>query len=416
MIERRLEITGLGRRAEGLAMDEGQAFFVPYALPGETVAAAVDGERTSILRIEKASSERVQPFCPYFGACGGCQLQHWNGKPYGVWKRGLVETALRRRHIGTPVAGLVDAHGLGRRRVSIHVRRKDAQVTAGFMQMRTHALVDIERCPILVPALKNAMPIARALGAKFGDCDVALTATDGGVDASVKAERKIVERESPKLAGLAEALDLARFTVNGDVIVTRRAPSLKIGRCDVVLPPVSFLQATAAGEACLAECVIAAIGKAKSVGDLFCGLGPFTLRLAETTRVAALDNDKTAIAALTQAIRATPGLKPVETAVRDLYREPLVANELKSFDAIVFDPPRSGAEAQARQIAKSNVKIIVAVSCDPITLARDAEILIGGGYRLEAVTPIDQFKWTSHVESVAVFNRVRHPSESRDPR
>jgi 23S rRNA (uracil1939-C5)-methyltransferase len=386
-------------------MGEGQALFVPYTLPGETVTASLEGARARIVRIESASSERVQPFCPYFGVCGGCQLQHWQEEPYRVWKRALVESALRQRRIDVPVAEIVDSHGAGRRRVSLHVRRQDGEVTAGFMQARSHMLLDIARCPILVPALDNALPIARALGGKLGDCDVALTATDGGIDAVVKAERKIAEREAPKLASLAIELDLARLTVNGEIIVTRRAPSLRIGRCDVVLPPLSFLQATEAGEHRLAEVVVAAAGKAKSVADLFCGVGPFTLRLAETTRVAAFDNDKAAIAALAQAVRATPGLKPIEAAVRDLFHEPLVANELKTFDAIVFDPPRAGAEAEARQIAKSNVKTVIAVSCDPVTLARDAEILVGGGYRIETVTPIDQFKWTSHVETVAVFRR-----------
>ncbi|MBC8036628.1 MAG: class I SAM-dependent RNA methyltransferase [Rhizobiales bacterium] len=406
MIERRLEITGLGRRAEGLAMDQGLNLFVPYALPGETLLASMDGERARIVRIEKPSPERVQPFCPYFGACGGCQLQHWDAKPYGIWKRGLVETALRHRGIEVPIADVIDAHGAGRRRVSLHVRRNEGEVTAGFMAARSHVLLDIERCPIVVPALANATAIARSLGEKLGDCDVALTATNGGIDAAVKAERKIAEREAPKLAALTSDLDLARLTVNGDIIVTRRTPSVKMGHSDVVLPPASFLQATEAGEMHLADCVIAAAGQAKSVADLFCGCGPFALRLAATTRVSAFDNDRSAIAALAQAVRATSGLKPVTATVRDLFREPLVANELKDFDAVVFDPPRAGAEAQARQIAKSKVKTVVAVSCDPVTLARDAEILVRGGYRIETVTPIDQFKWTSHVETVAVFRKV----------
>ncbi len=406
MTEHRLEIIGLGRRAEGLARHEGRNIFVPYTLPGETIFANIDGERAGIVRVEKASPERVPPFCQYFGVCGGCQLQHWHEKPYGIWKRGLVETALRHRGIEVPVGDLIDAHGKGRRRVSLHVRRKEGEVTAGFMAARSHILLDIEHCPILVPALANATAIARTLGGKLGDCDVALTATAGGIDASVKAERKIAEREAPKLASLAHVLDLARLTVNGDIIVTRRTPSVKMGWSDVVLPPSSFLQATEAGEMRLAECVGAALGGAKSAADLFCGCGPFALRLASTARLAAFDNDKPSIAALAQAVRVTPGLKPLATAVRDLFREPLVANELKDFDALVFDPPRAGAEAQARQIAKSKVKTVVAVSCDPTTLARDAEILMDGGYRIEAVTAIDQFKWTSHVETVAVFRKV----------
>ncbi len=405
MIERRLDITGLGQRAEGLGRNESGTFFVPYTLPGETILAGIEGGRANLVRIEKTSPDRVEPFCRYFGICGGCQLQHWNQKPYAAWKRGLVETALRRRGIETQVGDLIDAHGAGRRRVSLHVRRKDGVTTAGFMQARSHVLLDIKHCPILVPALNNATAIASRLGEKLGDCDVALTATDGGIDAAVKAERKIAEREAPNLAKLAAELDLARLSVNDEIIVTHRTPSVRMGCSNVVLPPDSFLQATESGEAHLSECVMAALGKSKSVTDLFSGLGPFTLRLAETTRVSAFDSDRAAIAALSQAVRATPGLKPVETAVRDLFREPLVVNELKPFDAVVFDPPRAGAEAQARQLAKSKIKTVVAVSCNPLTLARDAEVLLGGGYRLQSITPIDQFKWTSHVETVAVFGK-----------
>ena len=264
----------------------------------------------------------------------------------------------------------------------------------------------IDHCPILVPALGRSIEIACALGEVLGDCDVALTATDSGIDAAVKAERKIADRETPKFGGLAGSLDLARLAVNGEVIVTRRTPTLRTGKASVALPPNPFLQATGDGESRLAELVVSAAAEAKSVADLFCGCGPFALRLAEHARVAAYDNDKPSIAALSEAARRTPGLRPVAAAVRDLVRAPLVANELKEFDAAVFDPPRAGAEAQARQLAKSKVKTVVAVSCDPVTLARDAEILIGGGYELMTVTPVDQFKWSPHVESVAVFRKV----------
>ncbi len=405
MYDPRLDITGIGRRGEGLAMHDGRRVFVPYTLPGETITATISGERAAISHIEKASPARVQPFCSYFGTCGGCQLQHWDTIPYQAWKRGLVETTLHHRGIAVPVSDLIDAHGFGRRRVSLHVHRKDGIVTAGFMAVRSHVLQAIDHCPILVPALHNATTIARRLGDKLGDCGVVLTATNGGIDAAVKAERKIVEREAAKFAALGLELDLARLSVNGETIVTRNPPTVKMGRADVVLPAVSFLQATEEGEKQLAALIIDGIGKAKSVADLFCGCGPFAFRLAENMRVAAFDNDKPAIAALGLSARTTPGLRPVEAAVRDLLREPLVANELKIFDAIVFDPPRAGAEAQSRQIAKSRAKTVVAVSCDPVTLARDAEILIGGGYRLETVTPVDQFKWTSHVETVAVFKK-----------
>jgi 23S rRNA (uracil1939-C5)-methyltransferase len=273
------------------------------------------------------------------------------------------------------------------------------------MAPRSHHLHDIDRCPILVSQLDRAFDIVRAITALLGDCDLALTATDGGIDCSVKAERRIVTQEHAKLAALASRLGLARLTVNAEVIVTPHPPQVKMGRVPVTLPPGCFLQATADGEETLARLVIEALGKAKSVADLFCGCGPFALRVAERARVEAFDSDRAAIGALAAAVKQTSGLKPLTAAVRDLFREPLVANELKGFEAVIFDPPRAGAEAQARQLAKSQVKTIVAVSCDPQTLARDARILIDGGYAMEWLAPVDQFKWTSHVETVARFRK-----------
>ncbi|MGQ0483923.1 MAG: class I SAM-dependent RNA methyltransferase [Hyphomicrobiales bacterium] len=403
MAELRLEIAGMGRRGEGIAHGDGGTLFIPYALPGESVRAEVDGERVRIVAIESSSSDRVDPFCKFFTRCGGCQLQHWHEEPYRQWKRGLVVTALKNRGLEAPVAELIDAHGEGRRRVSLHVRRKDGKVLAGFMAARSHDLLDIDRCPILVPALQGATDIARAIGERLGDCDVALTATDTGIDGAVKVERKLA---GPVLHGLAQAeLGLARLTVNGDPIATRTTPMVTMGRAKVALPPVSFLQATVAGEAALARLVISAAGRAKKIADLFCGVGPFALRLAETAQIAAFDSDRPAIAALDRARRETSGLKPVTAMARDLVREPLVANELKDFDAVIFDPPRAGAEAQARQLAKSNVGAVIAVACEPASFARDAEILMRGGYALRSVTPVDQFKWSSHVETVAVFQR-----------
>jgi 23S rRNA (uracil1939-C5)-methyltransferase len=200
-------------------------------------------------------------------------------------------------------------------------------------------------------------------------------------------------------------LDLARLNINGNMVATSVTPFVSIGKAQVQVPPGSFLQATKAGEEALASLVLASLGKSKSVADLFCGIGPFALRIAEKAKVTAIDSDKSAIASLARAARLTTGIKPLKAEVRDLMREPLVTNELKEFDAVVFDPPRAGAEAQARKLAKSNVKIIVAVSCDPASFARDAEILVSGGYRLKSLNAVDQFKWTSHVEIVGTFSR-----------
>ena len=387
-------IEHLNWRGEGVG--EGQTF--RNVLAGEIIDSATG-------QIIQSSAERIAPFCKYYVSCGGCQLQHWQQVPYQDWKKNLVTAALLKRGIEFPVSDIIDAHGAGRRRVSLHVRRKEGIVFAGFMAARSHDLIDIDQCPILVPDLRNSTDIARKLGSKLGDCDVSLTAADNGLDVSIKAERKIAGEQMPRLAGLVAELNLARLTINGNMVATRAMPVVSIGKTLVQVPPGSFLQATKAGEEALSTLVMNSLDKAKSVADLFCGVGPFALRIAEKAKITAIDSDKPAIASLAQAARLTTGIKPLKAEVRDLMREPVVANELKDFDAVVFDPPRAGAEAQARQLAKSTVKIVAAVSCDPASFARDAEILISGGYRLKSLTAVDQFKWTSHVEIVAAFSR-----------
>jgi 23S rRNA (uracil1939-C5)-methyltransferase len=207
------------------------------------------------------------------------------------------------------------------------------------------------------------------------------------------------------LSGVAAQHRLARLTRHGELVLMRNAPEIAIGKAQVTLPPGSFLQATAAGEEALASLVGEYVGKAKHVADLFCGVGPFALRLAAKTRIAAFDNDAGAVTALQKAASATPGLKPVKAEARDLFRRPLMPPELRDYDAVVFDPPRQGAQAIATQLSASKVPAVIAVSCNPATFARDARILVDGGYRLEGVTPVDQFKYTPHVELVARFSR-----------
>lgn len=388
-------IETLNRRAEGVAGDK----TFHFVLPGEQVNGSTGA-------VEVASSERISPICPYYGRCGGCQLQHWAEEPYRRWKAELVRSALRQRGLIPPDIPIVDAHGEGRRRVALHVRKREGKVSAGFMAMRSHDLINIDICPVLAPALQRAPDVARALGVILGDCDCWVTLADNGLDVAVKVERKELERALPKLSVAAADLKLARLTVNGEVVVSRDRPMVSMGPAQVAIPPASFLQATAKGEEVLAQLALQGVGKkAKAVADLFCGVGPFAFRLAATARVAAYDSDKPAIAALSAASKATQGLKPITAAVRNLTSEPLVPGELKEFDAVVFDPPRAGAEAQAKKLAVSGVKRVVSVSCDPLTFARDAAILVAGGYKLASVTAVDQFKYTAHVECVGVFQK-----------
>ncbi|HEX9468093.1 MAG TPA: methyltransferase, partial [Bradyrhizobium sp.] len=207
------------------------------------------------------------------------------------------------------------------------------------------------------------------------------------------------------LSRLAEQHRLARLTRHGELVLMRTPPVIAIGTATVTLPPGSFLQATAAGEETLAALVSRHCQRAKHIADLFCGVGPFALRLAAKSRISAFDNDAGAVTALQKAATSTSGLKPVKAETRDLFRRPLMPQELRDYDAVVFDPPRQGAQAQAQQLAASKIPVVVAVSCNVATFARDARILIDGGYRVEGVTPVDQFRHTPHVELVAKFVR-----------
>ncbi|MGE3832734.1 MAG: class I SAM-dependent RNA methyltransferase, partial [Parvibaculaceae bacterium] len=316
--------------------------------------------------------------------------------------RDLVVTALKHRGLSAEVGPLVDAHGAGRRRATLHVRKMADGIIAGFNAARSHDVHDIDVCPILVPALAAAPAIAREIGAIVGDCDVMFTACDNGIDVNIEAKRKL----SPLvLAPLAEKTGLLRLSVSGESVVTRAKPFIAMDRAQVTPPPGSFLQATRMGEETLAALVLAAMGKTKHCLDLFCGVGPFALRIAEHAAVHAADSDAGALAALDAAARHAKGLKPIRTEKRDLFREPFTLAEFRPYDAVVFDPPRAGAEAQSRHLAKSKIPLIVAVACDPASFARDASILIAGGYRLEKVTPVDQFAFTAHVEMVGVFRK-----------
>jgi len=391
-------IGSLGQRGEGVAEINGRRVYVPFTLPGEEAEIAVVGERGTLVSLLTSSPHRIAPFCPHFGLCGGCQLQHLDPEGYAQFKRGLVETALSHAGIITPIAPLIDAKGTGRRRITLHARKTGA----GFMAFHTHDLHDIDTCPITVPALAAAPTIARAAHAAVGDCDVALTSTLMGIDVNIKPERKA---RPERLTPLIGRFGLARLSLAGETILQATVPAVRMGKAMTEIPPGSFLQATEAAEETLAGLVIAALTGAQNIADLFSGVGPFALRLAERAKIYAADSDKPGIAALIKAHNNTRGLKAIAAERRDLFREPLTAIELNRFDGLVFDPPRAGAEAQAREIARSKVKTVVAVSCEPKTFARDAKILIDGGYRLESVTPVDQFAWSTHVEVVGVFRR-----------
>jgi len=408
-----LLIDHVGHRGDGVAFVGDQAVYVPYALAGETVEVAdVPGhpDRKRLLAVEKASPERIAPFCPHFSVCGGCAIQHWDMEGYRAWKRDLVVETLEQAKLACDVAPLVDAHGLGRRRITLHARTGTHDVLkVGFAAASSHDIIPVDRCPILAPSLSGALEAAWALAepliANGKPLDIQITATDNGLDVDVRGSGPLRPAMIATLSGIAEQHRLARLTRHGELVLLRKPPTIAIGGAQVTLPPGSFLQATTAGEEALAALAAERCGRARHIADLFCGVGPFALRLAARARISAFDSDAGAVAALQKAAAATRGLKPIKAEARDLFRRPLMAAELREVDTVLFDPPRQGAQAQAVQLAASRVPVVIAVSCNPATFARDARILVDGGYRIETVTPVDQFRHTPHVELVARFSR-----------
>ena len=406
-------IDHVGHRGDGVGFAGGESLFVPYTLGEETVEVepvAGHPDRRALSRIEQASPQRIDPFCRYFGACGGCAIQHWQPEAYRAWKRTIVVETLKHAGITCEVNSLIDAHGAGRRRITVHARRgHDDALHTGFAAAGSHEIVAISDCPILDPALQGAFDAARALAEALKPTnkplDIQVTAASNGLDVDVRGSGPLNSALIATLSSLAQHHGLARLTRHGELVLMRTPPTIEIGAARVTLPPGSFLQATVAGEETLAALVAGHCKRAKHIADLFCGIGPFALRLASKARVTAFDSDDGAIAALAKAVTSASGLKPLKADARDLFRRPLMPQELRDYDTVVFDPPRQGAQAQVKQLASSRIPVVIAVSCNVATFARDARVLIDGGYKIESVTPVDQFRHTPHIELVARFSR-----------
>lgn len=408
-------IRALGARGDGIAED---GTLVPYTLPGERAEIRREARRGVLLGVAQASPDRVEPFCPYYMRCGGCRTQHLARPAELAWKRDFVAQALSQARLDVTPGPTLDAHGAGRRRLTLHVREIGGRAEAGLMAARSHALVPIDHCPITVPALHPAPEVARRLAAPLGHgrkpLDVAVTATDQGLDVDLRGHGPVSAGVGAALVRIAGELGLARLSLHGErlmeaepVSVTAGDPAgATSGAARLYPAPGGFLQATAAGQATLCDLTLAALGpRVRRVADLFAGCGPLTLAIARTAAVHAVESDAAALAGLDRAARAASGLRRITSERRDLFRRPLLPTELDPFDAVVFDPPRAGAEAQARQIAAARVPLVIGVACDAGTFARDAATLVAGGYRLETVTPVDQFRHSGHVEMVGVFRR-----------
>jgi 23S rRNA (uracil1939-C5)-methyltransferase len=412
--ERVLEIAAMGARGDSTAGGEAGPIYTPYALPGEQVRARVAGARAELLEVLRPSPQRQEAACRHFGHCGGCQLQHWREEAYLAWKRDQVVDALARRGLGgARVEPTLAAWGAGRRRAALHAAREQDQVRIGFIERGGARLTPITQCPVLAPQLEATVLKLGALAELAlpprGEITLQCLLTDAGVDVSVKGAGRVDLLHRAKLEELiaeANALNLARLSFDGDPIVERAKPTLRMGRAIVAPPPGAFLQPTALGEETLARLTLEALDGTRRVVDLFSGVGTFALRIAEKAEVLAAEGNAEMLAALKQAADGASGaLKQVSTLRRDLLRTPLSSLEMKKFDGAVIDPPRSGARQQAEQIARAPIRKLAYVSCDPASFARDVKILIEHGFTLTRITPVDQFRWSPHVEVVGALER-----------
>jgi 23S rRNA (uracil1939-C5)-methyltransferase len=418
MTDMEITISSLGHLGDGVAEPApGQVhdqIYVPFVLAGERVLVRPIGDgRAELLKVLAPAAERVAPACRHFGTCGGCSLQHMEAKSYAEWKRGQIVAALAARGIECEVDTLVPATPRSRRRATFAATRTKKGVTLGYYARASHLIVAVQECPLVVPeieiALEGLAHLVEPGLTRKGRAAIAVTATQAGLDVSVSGGKDAPDGAlRAELARRAAAIDLARLTWEGDVLAERRVPNVILSGLSVAPPPGSFLQATAEGEAALVRLVLDGVGGARRVADLFAGCGTFTAALAKHSSVLAVEGEAAQLAALDRALRSQGpalALKPVQLVTRDLFRRPMHPSELLKMDAVVFDPPRAGAAAQAEMLAKSNVPVIVGVSCNPATFARDARVLIDGGYRLIRVIPVDQFLWSPHSELGALFHK-----------
>ena len=415
-----VEIDEIGARGDGVARLAGDLVFVPFTVPGDRVVARVEGRRgeglaAALIEVLVPGPGRSEPPCPHFSRCGGCALQHVDDALYAGWKRGLLVTQLARAGLGdVEVGDLVRVAPGSRRRAAFAFSRRKGQTVLGFNARASHTVIDVQQCLLLAPPLLALLPPLRAMLAETvadgEDGDVVVTLGENGLDVLVEADARLDLFDRERLAAFADAQDLARLSWRRpgagfiDPIARRRPASVRFAGVGVEPVPGGFLQPTHEGELAIAQAVTAAVGAADPVVDLYSGCGSFTFPLAVSGRaVHAVEGEEGPIRALEAAANAH-GLR-VTAEVRDLARRPLLAGELKKYRAVVFDPPRAGAGAQAEQLAEAGPPLLVAVSCNPATLARDLRILRDGGYGIESVTPIDQFPFSAHLEAVAVCRR-----------
>ena len=400
----KLVIERLGHLGDGIAQGPNGPVFVPQTLPGEEVELSGD-----VAKILTPSPDRKRPPCAHARSCGGCLMQHASDALVADWKQGIVQGALSGQGLEAPFRPLLTSPPQSRRRATLAGRKTKGGALLGFHQRGSDTIIPVPNCQLLHPDLIAAFPALEALtrlgGSRTTELDLTVTRSLAGPDVVVKGGKDLDGPLRLELARVAESHGLARLTWGDETVALRAMPMQRMGRALVAPPPGAFLQATEQGEAALLAGVRDAVGDARRVADLFAGCGTFALPLAEGAEVLAVEGDTAMTSALEKGWRQAQGLKRLTVQARDLFRRPLEPDEFKGIDAVVIDPPRAGAEAQTDRLAAAKVPVIAAVSCNPVTFARDARVLADAGYRLDWVQVVDQFRWSSHVELVARFSR-----------
>ena len=403
-----LTIDRLGHLGDGVAQGPDGAVFVPQMLPGEVVEGDLQDGKLLNPRIVTPSVNRVRPPCVHARSCGGCLMQHAADPFVADWKLGIVKGALDGQGLTTLFRPILTSPPMSRRRATLSARRTKGGVLLGFHARASDTLVAVPNCQLLHPDLIATFPALETLvkigGSRSSEMSLTVTRSLAGPDVVVAGAKTVDAAVQLDLARLAETHGFARLTWNGEMVALRAQPMQRFGRALVAPPPGAFLQATAEGEIALLQAVALAVGSARKIADLFAGVGTFALPLAERAEVHAVESEAAMLTALDKGARAAEGLRRVTVETRDLYRRPLEADEFKGVEAVVIDPPRAGAEAQTRTLAAAKIPVIAAVSCNPVTFARDAKVLVNAGYSLDWVQVVDQFRWSAHVELAARFS------------